>query len=410
MPSRRAVNAHRAGNARFDGDRRRAIFAQDIDLTKTYKVEKERAHQNAATSFEEKWAQSAKSIDLRSPLDLRALELREMLAVDVSTYRYDNTGQGANLQETQLSPSSVVPGGSFGKLFGVNTDGQVYAEPLVKTGVVIANGPNTTPGTAGTHDVVFVATEHDSVYAIDTLSTDSIRVLWQRSFLNAADPNDALPGATSVTTLPSSFDVIPEDGITGTPVIDSGTNVMYVETTTVETVAGVAHDVQRLHALNLADGTDATAPYMIADSINADTSNTQIYVYGNSDGSGSDTIIDPYNGTGKKVIQFNALQEFQRCALSLENGTLYVAWASHNDATPYHGWIVSWDVSQLATKGFQLSGAFNDSPNGGQAGFWEGGGTLAWELDGSAVLRRDGKWIVQQGGHRPRRQWVPGGR
>ena len=237
-----------------------------------------------------------------------------MLAVNVSTYRYDNTGQGANLQETQLSPSSVVPGGSFGKLFGVNTDGQVYAEPLVKTGVVIANGPNTTPGAAGTHDVVFVATEHDSVYAIDTLSTDSIRVLWQRSFLNAADPNDALPGATSVTTLPSSFDVIPEDGITGTPVIDSGANVMYVETTTVETVAGVAHYVQRLHALNLADGTDATAPYMIADSINADTSNTQIYVYGNSDGSGSDTIIDPYNGTGKKVIQFNALQEFQRCA------------------------------------------------------------------------------------------------
>ena len=83
--------------------------------------------------------------------------------------------------------------------------------------------------------------------------------------------------------------------------------------------------------------------------------------------------------------------------LSLENGTLYVAWASHNDATPYHGWIVSWDVSQLATKGFQLSGAFNDSPNGGQAGFWEGGGTLAWELDGSAFYVETGNGLFNKG-------------
>src|SRR5689334_18332473 len=101
------------------------------------------------------------------------LEPRRLLAVDMLTYRYDNTGQGANLQETSLSPSNVAPGTSFGKLFGLTLDGVVYTEPLVKTGVTIAAGTFTTNGAAGLHDVVFVATEHDTVYAIDTNATHS---------------------------------------------------------------------------------------------------------------------------------------------------------------------------------------------------------------------------------------------
>src|SRR5579871_5807961 len=120
---------------------------------------------------------------LKSQRGIERLEPRHLLAVDVTAFRFGNangnSGQGANLQETQLSPSSIVPGGSFGKLFGLTLDGLVYAEPLVKTGVVIANGPNTTTGAAGTHDVVFVATEGDSVWAIDTSATATIRVLWQ---------------------------------------------------------------------------------------------------------------------------------------------------------------------------------------------------------------------------------------
>jgi fibronectin type 3 domain-containing protein len=324
----------------------------------------------------------------RRPLILEMLEGRDMLSVDVLTYRNDNTGAGANLNETQLSPANVVPGGAFGKLFSVNVDGQVYSEPLVKTGVTIANGPNTTSGAAGVHDVVFVATENDSVYAIDDNLTATVRVLWQRSFLNLADSNDVLPGATAVTTFPNSFDVVPQVGITGTPVIDPNTNLLYVVTKTQETVSGVTHYVQRLHALRLSDGTDAVATYLIGDTINDTTHNTQIYVYGTSNG--TDTVVDPYNNTGKTVVQFNALREFERCDLSLVNNTLYVEWASHNDQVPYHGWIVAWDVSQLFTSGFQLKGVFNDSPNGNEGGIWEGGGTLAFEPDGSAFYLETG--------------------
>ena len=234
-------------------------------------------------------------------------------------YHNDLAADGQNLNETSLTPADIKVGGSFGKNWSTALDGQVYAQPLVDTGITIANGPNTTAGSAGVHDVVFVATENDSLYAIDANNNGTGSILWQRSFLNAADPNDALPGATSVATLPSAFDVTPVVGITGTPVIDAVNNLIYVETTTQEVVAGVTHTVQRLHALRLSDGTDAATPFVIGDTtsvtnsttqVTTYTNNTPIYVYGKGDG--TDAITDPYNGTGKSVVQFNALTEFDR--------------------------------------------------------------------------------------------------
>jgi hypothetical protein len=98
--------------------------------------------------------------------------------------------------------------------------------------------------------------------------------------------------------------------------------------------------------------------------------NTPIYAYGTGDGS----VIDPYNGTGRSVVPFNALREHQRGALKLVNGTVYVDWASHGDNGPYHGWVAAWDVSNLSGQGMKLTGVLNTSPNDGLSGIWQGSG------------------------------------
>jgi hypothetical protein len=319
------------------------------------------------------------------------LEPRWTLSVGVSTYHNDIASSGLNAAEAVLMPATVNTA-SFAKLFATSLDGQVYAQPLVDPGVTIAAGPNTTAGAAGLHDIVLAATEHDSLYAIDASPTGTGSVLWQRSFLNIAagyvgstpgsNINNTL-GATSITTVPSadvdSADISPEIGITSTPVIDPATGTIYVVVKSEETIGGVAHYVQRLHAINIADGTDAAAPFLIGDTSGGNTNNTQIYVYGDGDGA----VVDPYNNTGNDVVQFNALREDQRSALSLVNNVVYVAWASHGDNGPYHGWVVGWNVSNLAS-GMTLAGVFNASPNGGEAGIWESGGGLVFEPDGSA--------------------------
>jgi fibronectin type 3 domain-containing protein len=319
-------------------------------------------------------------------LDVERLESRLAPAVNVLTFHNDLASTGLNPNEIQLTPANVHVG-SFGKLFTTAMDGQVYAQPLVDTGVTITNGPNTQPGAAGVHDVVYVATEHDSLFALDARGG---AVLWQRSFLDLANANNNTLGATAIGAVPSadtgSTDLVPEVGITGTPVIDPNTALLYVVVKSKETIGGAAHYVQRLHAVNLADGTDAVAPYLIGDTTNDNANNTPIYVYGNGDGH----VTDPYNGTGTEVVQFNALREHQRAALSLVNNTVYVAWASHGDNGPYHGWVAAWDVASLAGRGFQLKGVFNTSPSGGLAGIWQGGGRLAFEADGSAFYFETG--------------------
>jgi hypothetical protein len=315
-----------------------------------------------------------------------------VLAADVLTYRDGTTG--VNAAETELTPPNVNTS-SFGKLFAVSANGQVYAQPLVATGVTIAAGPNTNTGAAGLHDVVFVATEHDILYAIDANAGGTGAILWSRSFLNVAgtpgqpDVNNTL-NATAITTVPSNdvgtSDISPEIGITGTPVIDPAKSTLYVVVTTKEIVGGTPHYVQRLHAINVSNGTDRATPYLIGDTTGGNTNNTQIYAYGTGDGA----VTDPYNGTGKQVVQFNALTENERGALSLVNNTVYVDWASHGDNGPFHGWIAKWDVSNLASTGLRLSGVFCTSPNDGEAGIWQGGGALAFEANGSAFYVETG--------------------
>ncbi len=303
-------------------------------------------------------------------------------------YRDNDQSTGANSTEYTLTPANVTLG-SFGKLFTTTVNDQVFAQPLVDMDVNINSGPNTTTGVAGMHNVVYVCTEGDAIYAIDT-GTGAI--LWERSFLTLSttgDINNTL-GATSINvqlgTDVDSTDIVPNIGITGTPIIDNTTGTLYVVAATKEVVNGTTYFVQRLHAINISDGTDRVTPYLIGTTTNGNTNNTPIYAYGTGDGE----VTDPYNGTGKDVVQFSALHENQRPALSLVNGTVYVAWSSHGDVSPYHGWIAKWNVSNLSTSGFVLTGVFCTSPNDGLAGIWNGGGQLTFEPDDSAFYFETG--------------------
>lgn len=325
------------------------------------------------------------------------LEKRLALSASVLSFHNDIASSGVNASETQLAPSNVKVG-SFGKLFTTPLDGQVYAQPLVDPAITIASGVNTTAGSAGTHDVVFVGTEHDTLYAIDSTISGGA-VLWKRSFTSLAagyvgstpgtNINNTL-GASVIQSVPQadiiSGDISTEVGITGTPVIDSSTGTIYVLVKTRETIGGVSHYVQRLHAISIADGTDKSQPFVIGNTTGTNTNTTPIYVYGTGDGN----VTDPYNATGKKVVQFNALRENHRGAINLVGSSLYVQWASHGDNGPYHGWVVKWNIANIATTGFQLAGVLNTSPNNGLSGIWGGGGKLSFEADGSAFYFETG--------------------
>ena len=120
-----------------------------------------------------------------------------------------------------------------------------------------------------------------------------------RNFTDVSNPSNNTLGATAISPVPaddtSSGDINPVIGITGTPVIDAATNTLYLVAKTKETIGGNAHYVQRLHAINLADGSDRTAPFLIGDTTGSYVNNTPIYTYGTGDGS----VTDPYNGTGR---------------------------------------------------------------------------------------------------------------
>jgi hypothetical protein len=330
------------------------------------------------------WVGSALSRAARATVE--GLESRQMLSTSVLTYHNDALHDGVNSTETTLSPANVKLG-SFGKLYTATLDGAAYAQPLVVPGETISAGVNTQSGKAGIYDVVYVETENDSIYAV---STSSGAILWQRSFLTplttsnntttGTDINNPL-GATQIIAPTSNdvscTDITPCYGITGTPVIDTAHNLMYVVAFTEETVNSVQTFVQRIHAINLSNGTDVVVPTTIGTTTGTNTNSTSIYVYGSGDGS----VTDPYNNTGKSVVQFNALRENERAALSLVNGVLYVSYASHCDDFPYHGWVVSWNVANLTTQGFVLNGVYCSSPNGGGAGIWGAGGALEFDPD-----------------------------
>ena len=298
--------------------------------------------------------------------------------VNVWTYHNDNLRTGANLSENTLTPANVNQN-LFGLLFSCPVDGQVYAQPLVLSNVSFPDG--------SVHNVVFVATQHDSVYAFDADGPDECLQLWARTdFINPDNGITTFPAGES-----RSGDISPELGITATPVIDLTTGRLYVVVKTKEVRASTGecnmdtcnHYVQTLHALDVTTGLDVpgVGPTIIGDTVfpTGQALNNQYgYVIGTCvAGTGNGWISDP---DGNNAVCFNAIREHVRSGLVLSNGAVYVAWASHGDNGPYHGWVIGYDTATLQ----QIDGAvFNTSPNGGLGGIWMGGDAPAVDADGN---------------------------
>ena len=280
--------------------------------------------------------------------------------VNVLTQHNDNMRSGQNLSETTLTLANVNSG-QFGKLFDQTVDGYVYAQPLVMAGVDITAGSN-----KGTHNVVFVATEHDSVFAFDADSNTGANAspLWQASFIDPANgiipvPSDPNGGQNDVGT----NDIVPEIGITATPVIDPVTDTLYVLSKTKKidpanpstTASWSWH--QHLHALDIHTGKEkAGSPVEIVAT-----------VFGTGDGN---------NGDG--TLSFNPLTQHCRPGLLLLNGVVYLGWASHGDNGPYHGWIIGYNKTTL-----QQAGVYNATPDGGLGGVWMSGSGLPADSKGN---------------------------
>ncbi len=255
------------------------------------------------------------------------------------TYRNDNFRTGQNLTETTLTPATVQPG-LFGLLFTDAVDGQIYAEPLYVPAVPMADG---------THNVVYVATELDSVFAFDADTPGP--PLWQDTFTDP--PNiTAVPAADTMST-----DIMPWVGITSTPVIDSSTDTLYV-LTKVKSLAPTTTYQEQLHALDIATGLEKHTPVTIAASVA---------------GTGA--------GSVDGEIAFDPLTQNDRAALTVAGGVVYLTFASHGDNGPYHGWILGYDEKTLA----QVV-VYNANPNGSDGGIWQSGCGPGVDTNGDLIV------------------------
>ena len=265
---------------------------------------------------------------------------------NVTTQHNDNARTGQNTNERILTPGNVSTN-TFGKLFSFNVDGYVYAQPLYVQGVTMGAG---TAQAGTTHNVVFVATEHDSIYAFDADNNGGANAsaLWKMTLLDAA--HGAASGATTVPWADvDTSDIFPEIGITGTPVIDTATKTLYVVGKTKEN----ATYVQRLHAIDITTGKEkfgGPVPLSAA-------------VSGNG------------NGSSGGLLTFDPKWENQRPGLLLLNGIVYIGFAAHGDNGSWHGWILAYGANNL-----QRTSALCSTPNGIGSGFWMSGAGLAADV------------------------------
>lgn len=277
----------------------------------------------------------------------------------VLTSQYDNARTGATLNETTLTPANVNSR-QFGKIFSLPVEGDIYAQPLYMPHLEI-------PG-KGTHNVLFVATEHDSVYAFDA-DGRSREPLWHVNFLNSG------AGAATVPAQDVSCPFItPEIGITPTPVIDLKTGTLYVLARTKESLGLLkgARYVQRLHALAVTTGAEKFGgPVEIKASVR---------------GRGA--------GGSQGEVAFDPLRELPRAGLLLANGQVYLTWASSCDVGPYHGWVMAYDARTLVQ-----TAVFNTSPDAEESGIWQSDNGPAADEDGNVyVATGNGKFDAATNG------------
>jgi hypothetical protein len=257
--------------------------------------------------------------------------------VDVTTYHYDNTRDGLNSAETTLTLANVNSA-TFGLTGNFPVDGKVDAEPLLISGLALPGGPT---------NVLYVATEHGSVYALNAATGVQI---WKTSILGAAEETSDPHGCSQIT---------PEIGITSTPVIDRsyGPNGAIFVVGMSRTKANVYF--QRLHALDLVTGAELTG------------SPTEI------------TATYPGTGAGSSggIVTFAPGQYAERAGLLLVNGTIYLAWTSHCDIAPYTGWVMGYDEASL-----QQTTVLNLTPNGSDGAIWMSGYGMAADSSNNIYL------------------------
>jgi hypothetical protein len=276
--------------------------------------------------------------------------------VQILTGRVDNSRTGTNSNETFLTVANVNSS-QFGKIFAYNVDGYVVAQPLYVPHVSI-------PG-VGVHNVVFVATQHDTVYAFDADTPGSGAPLWSVSFINPVQ---------GITTVPIAEQGCPrvngytEVGIMGTPVIDLTSGTMYLDAKTKEVSGNITSYVHRLHALDVTTHAEKFGgPVVIAASV---------------------------QGPGGEV-DFDPLPEMQRPGLLRANGNIYLAYGSNGCDVTAQGWVLAYDATSLAQVG-----VFATAPGQAWGGsIWQSGVGLAGDSNGNVYFSTaNGVFDVNLGG------------
>lgn len=252
----------------------------------------------------------------------------------VTTYHNDIARTGQNLNETTLTTKNVNAS-SFGLLFVIPVDGKVDGQPLYVSNLSISSG---------THNVLFLVTEHGSVYAFDA---DKGTQLWQISTLGAGESTSDDHGCNQVT---------PEIGVTATPVIDPSAGAHGTIYVVAMSKDAAGHYHQRLHALDLTTGAEEFG--------------------------GPKEIQASYPGTGDNSSSGNVIfdpgQQLERPGLLLLNGVIYTTWGSHCDIRPYTGWVIGYDENTLSQ-----TSVLNVTPNGNEGAFWMGGTAPAADASGN---------------------------
>lgn len=271
--------------------------------------------------------------------------------ISVVTQHNDNTRAGLNDRESALTTTSVNPA-HFGKLFSLAVDDEVYSQPLIVGNLAIDSG---------IHNVVFIATVNNSIYAYDG---DNGTLYWKKNYTASGmrPPNwsDFTSGwCNPYTNFTSSI------GIVGTPVIDTTTSTIYF----VARSTNGTNFVQHLHAANITNGNELVgSPVELAAS-----------VAGTGDGSVNN------------IVSFDPKRNNQRQGLALVNGVVYISYSSHCDWNPYHGWILGYDAATL-----QQKIAYSDTPDGEEGGIWQSGMGLAADAQGNLYITT-GNGTVGQG-------------
>jgi len=269
----------------------------------------------------------------------------------VYTYHNELARDGANTHEYVLTTANVNSA-SFGKLFSCTVDGAIYAQPLWVANVTVNRAA---------HNVVFVATQHDSLFAFDADASPCSK-LWSVSLIDSAHGGTAnespVPsGGSGALVGNGAGDLTPEVGITGTPVIDSASAILYVVSKSMS--PGGATFYQRLHAIDLTSG--------------AEKPGSPVTV----------TATYPGTGDGGTTVTFNPRTQNQRAALALVNGTVYLAWGSHEDKGPFYGWLMGYAYNGSS---LNLSYVLNAAPDGGDAGIWMSGSAPAADAAGNLYV------------------------